>query len=44
MEVIYNAYNFEQINDYLFIDIFKSNQIKIVMNIIRVNDSKMFVR
>jgi len=32
MEEIYSAYNVEQINDYLFIDTYKSNNIKIGVN------------
>jgi len=35
---------FEHINDYLFIDTHKSNQIQTGMNEMRVNDSKMFTR
>jgi len=34
----------EQINDYLFIDTYKSNNIKIVMNEMTVNDSEMCAR
>jgi len=40
MEVI----KVEQINDYLFIDTYKSNRIKTGMNKMRVNDSKMSMR
>jgi len=34
----------EQLNDYLFIDTYKSIKIKIGMNKIRVNDSEMSIR
>jgi len=34
----------EQINDYLFIDTYKSNKIKICVNEMRVNDSEMNMR
>jgi len=34
----------EQINDYLFIDTYKSNKIKIGVNKMMVNDSEMCVR
>ena len=34
----------EQTNDYLFIDIYKTNKIKIGMNEIRVSDSEMSMR
>jgi len=34
----------EQINDYLFIDTYKSNKMKIGMNEFRVNDSEMSMR
>jgi len=34
----------EQINDHLFIDTYKSNNIKIGVNDMTVNDSEMFVR
>jgi len=34
----------EQINYYLFIDTYKSNNIKIGVNEMRVNDSEMCVR
>jgi len=34
---------FEQINDFLFIDTYKSNKIKIGVNEITVNDSEMCV-
>jgi len=34
----------EQINDYLFVDTYKSNKIKVGMNEIRANDSKMCMR
>jgi len=34
----------EQINDHLFIDTYKSNNIKIGMNYMTVNDSEMCVR
>jgi len=34
----------EHINDYLFIDTYKSNNIKIGMNDVTVNDSEMCVR
>jgi len=36
--------NVEQINDHLFIDTFKSNNIKIGVNDMTVNDSEMCVR
>jgi len=39
MEVIYSAKKVEQINDYLFIDTYNSNKIKMT-----VNDSEMCVR
>jgi len=35
--------NAEQINDYLFIDTYKSNNIKIGVNDMTVNDSEMCV-
>jgi len=35
---------FEQINDYLFIDTYKSDTIKIGVNEMRVNDSEMSMR
>jgi len=35
---------FEQINDHLFIDTYKSNNIKIGVNDMTVNDSEMCVR
>jgi len=34
----------EQINDYLFIDTYKSNNMKIGVNDMTVNDSEMYVR
>jgi len=34
----------EQINDYLFIDTYKSNKIKVGVNDMTVKDSKMCVR
>jgi len=34
----------EKINDHLFIDTYKSNNIKIVVNDMTVNDSEMYVR
>jgi len=34
----------EQINDHLFIDTYKSNNIKISVNDMTVNDSEMSVR
>jgi len=34
----------EQINDYLFIDTYKSNKIEVGVNDITVNDSEMCVR
>jgi len=34
----------EQINDYLFIDTYKSNNIKMDVNDMTVNDSEMSVR
>jgi len=36
--------NFKQINDHLFIDTYKSNNIKIGVNDMTVNDSEMSVR
>jgi len=36
--------NAEQINDYLFIDTYKSNIIKVSVNDTTVNDSEMCVR
>jgi len=45
MEVIYRVpKKFEQINDYLFIDTHKSNNIHIGENDMTVNDSEMCVR
>jgi len=45
MEEIYSAYkNVEQINDHLFIDTYKSNNIKIGVNDMSVNGSDMCVR
>jgi len=46
MEEIYSAVPkyVEQINDYLFIDTYKSNKIKVGVNDMTVNDSKMCVR
>jgi len=44
MEEIYTASKVEQINDYLFIDTYKLNNIKIGVNDMTVNDSKMCVR
>jgi len=41
---IYSAYKVEQINDYLFIDTYESNNIKIRVNDMTVNDSEMCVR
>jgi len=34
----------EQINDYLFTNTFKSNKLKISMNEMKVNDSKLSLR
>jgi len=36
--------NVEQINDHLFIDTYKSNNIQIVVNDMTVNDSEICVR
>jgi len=44
MEVIYSAEKVEKINDYLFIDTYKSNKLKIGVNEITVNDSEMCAR
>jgi len=44
MEVIYSAWKVEQINDYLFIDTYKSNKVKIGVKIMTVNDSERCVR
>jgi len=44
MEVIYSANKLEQINDYLFIDIYKVNKVQIGMNEMWVNDSEMSMR
>jgi len=44
MEEIYNASKVEQINDYLFIDTYKSNNITIGVNEMMVNDSETCVR
>jgi len=44
MEEIYIAKKVEQITDHLFIDTYKSNNIKIGVNDMTVNDSKMCVR
>jgi len=44
MEEIYSAYKVEQINDHLFIDTYKANNIKIGVNVMTVNDSEMCVR
>jgi len=41
MGEIYNAYKVEKINDYLFIDTYKSNNIKFGVNDMTVNDSEM---
>jgi len=42
-EEIYSAQKVEQINDHLFIDTYTSNNIKIGMNDMTVNDSDMCV-
>jgi len=44
MEKIYNALHVEKINDHLFIDTYKSNNIKTGVNNMTVNDSEMCVR
>jgi len=44
MEEIYSSKKVEQINDHLFIDTYKSNNIKIGVNAMTVNDSEMSVR
>jgi len=44
MEVIIVPKKVEQINDYLFIDTYKSNKIKTGVNEMTVNDSEMCVR
>jgi len=44
MQEINRAYKVEQINDQLFIDTYKSNNVKIGMNDMTVNDSEMCVR
>jgi len=44
MEVIYSAKKVEQINDYLFIDTYKSNNIRIGVDDMTVNDSEMSVK
>jgi len=44
MEEIHSAQTVEQINDHLFIDTYKSNNIKIGVNDMTVNDSEMRVR
>jgi len=44
MEEIYSAKKVEQINDHLFIDSYKSNNIKTGVNDMTVNDSEMCVR
>jgi len=44
MEVICTAKRVEQINDYLFIDIYNSNKIKNSMNEMRVNACEMSMR
>jgi len=44
MEDLYSAYKIEQINDYSFIDTYKSNNIKVGVNDITVNDNEMCVR
>jgi len=44
MEVIYSAKTVEEINDYIFIDSYKSNKIKIGVNEMTLNDSEMCVR
>jgi len=36
--------NVEQINDYLFIDTYKSNEIKVSVNDMTMNDSEMCER
>jgi len=44
MEEIYSAWKVKQINDHLFIDTYKSNNIQIGVNEMTVNDSEMCVR
>jgi len=44
MEEIYSAQKVEQVNDHLFIDTYQSNNIKIGVNDMTVNDSEMCVR
>jgi len=44
MEEIYSAWKVEQINDYLFIDTYNLNNIKVGVNDMTVNDSEMCVR
>jgi len=45
MEEVYSAYKFEKINDHLFIDTYKSINIKIGLNDnMMVNDSELCVR
>jgi len=41
---LYRPIAFEQINDHLFIDTYKSNNIKTGVNNMTVNDSEMCVR
>jgi len=44
MEEIIVPKKVEQINDHLFIDTYKSNNIKVGLNDMTVNDSEMSVR
>jgi len=44
MEEIYSPKKVEEINDYLLIDTYKSDNIKIGVNDMTVNDSEMCVR
>jgi len=42
--MIYSVWKVEQIDEYLFMDTYKSNKIKISVNKMTVNDSQMYVR
>jgi len=43
-DLAYSANTFEQINDYLFVDTYKLNKIKVGANDMTMNDSKMCMR
>jgi len=44
MEVIYGAYKVEKINEYLFTETYTSNEIKLGINELKVNDSEISMR